>query len=86
MHKVLIFTPKAFSMRGAMSPERSALPMAPAVLRCVDACYIRGDCGVDASGILPCAFSSELLELLLAHCGEVDAVRSVLGRVLCWRR
>ena len=38
-----------------------------------------GDCAVNESGILPIAFSSELFELLIAHCGEVDAVRSILG-------
>jgi len=78
MHKVPIFTPKAFSMRGAMSPERAALPMEPAMLRGASLPY-SGDCGVNESGILPVAFSGELLELLIAHCGEVDAVRGVLG-------
>jgi len=70
-------------MRSAMAPERLALPMAPAVLRRANAYRIPGDCGVNESGILLRAFSSELLELLIAHCGEVDAVRGVLGRGLC---
>jgi len=65
-------------MRSAMAPERLALPMAPAVLRRANAYRIPGDCGVNESGILPGAFS-DCLQLLIAHCGEVDAVRGVLG-------